>query len=45
MLYDATVNGEQRKIVGHFGRNGFYYTLEPHQTAIHQGRSVLNDLN
>src|SRR5258706_284766 len=23
-LYDATVNGEQRKIVGHFGRNGFY---------------------
>jgi len=28
MLYDATVNGEKRKVVGHFGRNGFYYTLD-----------------
>ncbi len=24
MLYDAVINGENRKVVGHFGRNGFY---------------------
>jgi alcohol dehydrogenase (cytochrome c) len=28
MLYDVTINGEPRKVLGHFGRNGFYYTLD-----------------
>ena len=28
MLYDASINGESRKVVGHFGRNGFFYTLD-----------------
>ena len=28
MLYDTTINGEKRKVVGHFGRNGFFYTLD-----------------
>jgi alcohol dehydrogenase (cytochrome c) len=28
MLYDVEVNGEARKIVGHFGRNGFFYQLD-----------------
>ena len=28
MLYDATINGETRKVVGNFSRNGFYYTLD-----------------
>jgi alcohol dehydrogenase (cytochrome c) len=28
MLYDATVNGEQRKVVANFSRNGYYYTLD-----------------
>jgi alcohol dehydrogenase (cytochrome c) len=28
MIYDVTINGEQRKVLGHFGRNGFYYTLD-----------------
>ncbi len=27
-LYDADVNGENRKVVGHFGRNGFFYQLD-----------------
>jgi alcohol dehydrogenase (cytochrome c) len=27
-LIDAKVNGEDRKIVAHFGRNGFFYTLD-----------------
>jgi alcohol dehydrogenase (cytochrome c) len=26
MLYDATINGETRKVVANFSRNGFYYT-------------------
>jgi alcohol dehydrogenase (cytochrome c) len=28
MLYEATINGEPRKLVGNFSRNGFYYTLD-----------------
>jgi alcohol dehydrogenase (cytochrome c) len=28
MLYEATINGEPRKVVGNFSRNGFYYTLD-----------------
>ncbi len=28
LLYDVEVNGEMRKVVGHFGRNGFYYQLD-----------------
>ena len=28
LLYDTVVNGEQRSVVGHFGRNGFYYQLD-----------------
>ncbi len=27
-LVDADVNGEARKLVSHFGRNGFFYTLD-----------------
>jgi alcohol dehydrogenase (cytochrome c) len=27
-LLDTKVNGEDRKILAHFGRNGFYYTLD-----------------
>jgi alcohol dehydrogenase (cytochrome c) len=27
-LIDTSVNGEPRKILAHFGRNGFYYTLD-----------------
>jgi len=28
MLYETTVNGETRKVVANFSRNGFYYTLD-----------------
>jgi alcohol dehydrogenase (cytochrome c) len=28
MLYETTLNGEKRKVVGHFGRNGFFYSLD-----------------
>ncbi|HEX9555246.1 MAG TPA: PQQ-binding-like beta-propeller repeat protein, partial [Reyranella sp.] len=45
MLYDATVNGEQRKIVGHFGRNGFYYTLDRTNGKFIKADQYVNDLN
>jgi alcohol dehydrogenase (cytochrome c) len=28
LLFDTTVDGEERKVLGHFGRNGFYYNLD-----------------
>jgi len=28
MLYETTINGETRKVVANFSRNGFYYTLD-----------------
>ena len=28
MLYETTINGEARKVVANFSRNGFYYTLD-----------------
>ena len=28
MLYEVTVNGERRKVVANFSRNGFFYTLD-----------------
>jgi len=28
MLYEVTLNGESRKVVANFSRNGFYYTLD-----------------
>jgi alcohol dehydrogenase (cytochrome c) len=28
MLYDVNVNGEARKVVANFSRNGYYYTLD-----------------
>src|SRR5260370_20434814 len=45
MLYDATVNGEQRKIVGHFGRNGFYYTLDRTSGKFIKAEQYVTDLN
>ena len=45
MLYDAKVNGETRKIVGHFGRNGFFYTLDRVNGSFIKGAQYVNDLN
>jgi alcohol dehydrogenase (cytochrome c) len=28
MLYETTINGETRKVVANFSRNGFYYTID-----------------
>jgi alcohol dehydrogenase (cytochrome c) len=45
MLYDETIGGERRKIVGHFGRNGFYYTLDRTNGKFIKADQYVNDLN
>ena len=45
MLYDTVINGEPRKVVGHFGRNGFFYTLDRANGSFIKGSQYVNDLN
>jgi len=45
MLYDTTINGRSRKIVGHFARNGFYYSIDRTNGEFLRGGQYVNDLN
>jgi alcohol dehydrogenase (cytochrome c) len=45
MLYDATINGESRKVVGHFARNGFFYALDRNNGSFIKGGQYTNELN
>jgi alcohol dehydrogenase (cytochrome c) len=45
MLYNATINGEPRNVVGHFGRNGFFYTIDRTNGSFIRGTQYVNDLN
>jgi len=45
MLYDETIDGRTRKIVGHFARNGFYYSLDRTNGEFLKGAQYVNDLN
>jgi alcohol dehydrogenase (cytochrome c) len=45
LLYDVTINGETRKAVGHFGRNGFFYTLDRYNGSFIKGGQYVNELN
>jgi len=45
MLYDTTINGRSRKVVGHFARNGFYYSLDRTNGEFLLGGQYVNDLN
>jgi alcohol dehydrogenase (cytochrome c) len=45
MLYDTTINGVPRKVVGHFARNGFYYTLDRTNGKFIKAEKYVNDLN
>src|SRR5215468_8986174 len=45
MLYDVNINGEMRKVMGHFARNGFYYTLDRANGSFVKGGQYVNDLN
>ena len=44
-LYDVNVGGEPRKVIGHFGRNGFFYTLDRANGSFIKGGQYVNDLN
>jgi alcohol dehydrogenase (cytochrome c) len=45
MLYDTVINGQPRKVVSHFGRNGFFYSLDRTNGRFLKGAQYVNDLN
>ena len=45
MLYDAQINGETRKVAAHFGRNGFFYSLDRTNGSFIKGAQYVTDLN
>src|ERR671931_601938 len=45
MLYDVTIDGRTRKVVGHFARNGFFYSLDRTNGEFLKGGQYVNDLN
>jgi alcohol dehydrogenase (cytochrome c) len=45
MLFDITVNGETRKVVSHFARNGFFYEMDRNNGSFIQGSQYVNELN
>ena len=45
MLYDIEIDGRTRKAVSHFGRNGFFYTLDRTNGAFIKAEQYVNDLN
>jgi len=45
MLYDTSIGGRNRKVVSHFGRNGFYYSLDRTTGKFIKGGQYVNDLN
>ena len=45
MLYDTKIDGVTRKVVGHYARNGFYYTLDRTNGKFIKSEKYVNDLN
>jgi alcohol dehydrogenase (cytochrome c) len=45
MLYDTMIGGQMRKVVSHFGRNGFFYSLDRTNGRFIKGEKYVNDLN
>jgi alcohol dehydrogenase (cytochrome c) len=45
MLHDLTVGGTRRKVVTHFARNGFFYTLDRTNGKFIKAEKYVNDLN
>ena len=45
MLYDIEIDGRLRKVSAHFGRNGFFYTLDRTTGAFIKAEQYVNDLN
>jgi alcohol dehydrogenase (cytochrome c) len=45
LLMDATVNGETRKVLSHFGRNGIFYTLDRDNGSYIQSAQYVSKLS
>jgi alcohol dehydrogenase (cytochrome c) len=45
MIYDISINGETRKVVSHFGRNGFFYSLDRGNGSFIKASQYVNELN
>src|SRR5207302_8514584 len=45
LRYDATINGQSRKVVSHFGRNGFFYSRDRTNGKFIKAAQYVNDLN
>jgi len=45
LLIDANVNGEDRSVLAHFGRNGNFYTLDRTNGTFINGAQYVNELN
>ena len=45
MLYDTTIDGRERKVVAHFGRNGFFYSIDRTNGAFIKAQQYVNHLN
>jgi alcohol dehydrogenase (cytochrome c) len=45
LLYDTKINGAQRKVVGHFARNGFFYSLDRTTGRFLAAEKYVNHLN
>jgi alcohol dehydrogenase (cytochrome c) len=45
LLFDAEVNGEMRKVVSHFGRNGFVYSIDRTNGQFIAGAQYASKLN
>ena len=44
MLYDVTIDGQLRKVVAHFGRNGFFYSVDRTDGSFINGMQYVNEL-
>ncbi len=45
LLYEAKINGENRKVLGHYGRNGFFYTFDRTNGSFISANQYIDDLN
>ena len=45
MLYDVEIDGRMRKVVSHYGRNGFFYTVDRTNGEFIAATQYVNDLN
>lgn len=45
MIYDVTMDGKPRKLLGHFARNGFFYTLDRTNGSFLSAAKYVQNLN